>query len=102
MASRHVTENHLYLDERLFTIALNYQCLSTLNLKKAKYLIFNPHQKVNFNLLPSLTLAGQCLEPVSILRYLGMISILVITFPGMIIFIIFVTKLVKLMYYVII
>ena len=74
------------------TLALNYQDLLTLNLTKTKYLIFNPHQKVNFNLLPSLTLAGQCLEEVSIFRYLGMISILAITFLVMIIFIIFVTS----------
>ena len=47
------------------TLALNYQDLLTLNLMKTKYLIFNPHQKVNFNLLPSLTLAGQCLEHLS-------------------------------------
>ena len=62
---------------------------------KTKYLrLFNPHQKVNFNLLTSLTLPGECLEQVSIFRYLGMISILAITFTGMIIFIIFVTELV--------
>ena len=87
---------YLYVDNFKLTLALNYQDLLTLNLMKTKYLSFNPHQKVNFNLLPSLTSAGQCLEQVSIFRYLGMISILAITFPGMIIFIIFVTKLINL------
>ena len=32
----------------------------TLNLKKTKYLIFQPRQKTNDNLLPPLTLARQC------------------------------------------
>ena len=43
----------------------------TLNLKKTKYLIFQPRQKINYNLLPPLTLAGQCLEQFSSLKYLG-------------------------------
>ena len=43
----------------------------TLNLKKTKYLIFQPRQKINYNLLPPLTLAGQCLEQVTSLKYLG-------------------------------
>ena len=43
----------------------------TLNLKKTKYHIFHPRQKVNYNLLPPLTLAGQCLEQVTSLKYLG-------------------------------
>ena len=43
----------------------------TLNLKKTKYLIFQPRQKMNYNLLPPLTLAGQCLEQVASLKYLG-------------------------------
>ena len=90
---------YLYVDELQTHISSElprFITAVTLNLTKTKYLIFNPHQKVNFNLLPSLTLAGQCLEQVSIFRYLGMISILAITFPGMIIFIIFVTELINL------
>ena len=43
----------------------------TLNLKKTKYLIFQPRQKINYNLLPPWTLAGQCLEQVSSLKHLG-------------------------------
>ena len=43
----------------------------TLNLKKIKYLIFQPRQKVNYNVLLSLTLAGQYLQQVSSLKYLG-------------------------------
>ena len=43
----------------------------TLNLKKTKYLISQPCQKMNYNLLPPVTLAGQCLEQVASLKYLG-------------------------------
>ena len=34
----------------------------TLNLKKTKYLVFQPRQKLNFNLLPPLTLAGESVQ----------------------------------------
>ena len=34
----------------------------TLNLSKTKYLIFQPRQKVNYNLYPPLKIADQCLE----------------------------------------
>ena len=43
----------------------------TLNLRKTKYLIFQPRQKVDYNLLPLLSIAGQCLEQVSKIKYLG-------------------------------
>ena len=43
----------------------------TLNLRKTKYLIFQPRQKVDYNLLPPLSIAGQCLEQVSKIKYLG-------------------------------
>ena len=42
----------------------------TLNLRKTKYLIFQPRQKVDYNLLPPLSIAGQCLEQVSKIKYL--------------------------------
>ena len=42
----------------------------TLKVNKTKYLIFQPHQKVNYSLLNSLyTLAGQCLEQALRCRY---------------------------------
>ena len=41
----------------------------TLNLKKTKYLVFQPRQKLNFNLLPPLILAGEILEKVSNIKY---------------------------------
>ena len=53
----------------------------TLNLKKIKYLIFQSRQKVNYNLLLPLTLAGQYLQQVSSMKYLG----IYINYPGMII-----------------
>ena len=43
----------------------------TLNLRKTKYLIFQPRQKVDYNLLPPLSIGGQCLEQVSKIKYLG-------------------------------
>ena len=43
----------------------------TLNLRKTKYLIFQPRQKVDYNLLPPVSIAGQCLEQVSKIKYLG-------------------------------
>ena len=43
----------------------------TLNLRKTKYLIFQPRQKVNCNLLPPLSLAGQPLEQACSIKYLG-------------------------------
>ena len=42
----------------------------TLNLRKTKYLIFQPRQKVDYNLLPLLSIAGQFLEQVSKIKYL--------------------------------
>ena len=38
----------------------------TLNLKKTKYLVFQPRQKINLNLLPLLILAGEILGKRSI------------------------------------
>ena len=43
----------------------------TLNLRKTKYLIFQPCQKVDYKILPPLSIAGQCLEQVSKIKYLG-------------------------------
>ena len=43
----------------------------TLNLSKSKYLIFQPLQKLNYNLLPPLTLAGQYLDYSFNVKYLG-------------------------------
>ena len=44
----------------------------TLNLKKTKYLVFQPRQKLNLNhLLPPLILAGEILEKASNIKYLG-------------------------------
>ena len=43
----------------------------TSNLKKTKYLVFQPRQKINFNLLPPLILAGEILEKASNIKYLG-------------------------------
>ena len=43
----------------------------TLNLRKTKYLIFQPRQKVDYNLLFPLSIAGQCLEQESKIKYLG-------------------------------
>ena len=45
----------------------------TLNLSKSKYLIFQPRQKLNYNLLPPLTLAGQYLDYSFNVKYLGLI-----------------------------
>lgn len=45
----------------------------TLNLKKTKYLVFQPRQKLNFNLLPPLILAGEILEKASNIKYLGIV-----------------------------
>ena len=45
----------------------------TLNLKKTKYLVFRPRQKLNFNLLPPLILAGEILEKASNIKYLGIV-----------------------------
>ena len=43
----------------------------TLNLRKTNYLIFQPCQKVDYNLLTPLSIAGHCLEQVSKIKYLG-------------------------------
>ena len=45
----------------------------TLNLSKSKYLIFQPRQKLNYNLLPPLTLAEQYLDYSFNAKYLGLI-----------------------------
>ena len=45
----------------------------TLNLKKTKYLVFQPRQKLNLNLLPPLSLAGEILEKASNIKYLGIV-----------------------------
>ena len=45
----------------------------TLNLSKSKYLIFQLRQKLNYNLLPPLTLAGQYLDYSFNAKYLGLI-----------------------------
>ena len=53
----------------------NWLCANklTLNLKKTKYLVFQPRQKINFNLLPPLILAGEILEKASNIKYLGIV-----------------------------
>ena len=61
------------IDELLFEInkelpnIYDWLCANklTLNLRKTKYLIFQPRQKVDYNLLFPLSIAGQCLEQVS-------------------------------------
>ena len=45
----------------------------TLNLSKSKYLIFQPRQKLNYNVLPPLTLAGQYLDYSFNAKYLELI-----------------------------
>ena len=45
----------------------------TLNLRKTKYLVFQPRQKMNFNLYPPLKLADQYLEQSFSVKYLGLI-----------------------------
>ena len=45
----------------------------TLNLNKTKYLIFQPRQKVNYNLYPTLKKADQCLEQSYSIKYLGLV-----------------------------
>ena len=68
-----------YIDELLLKInkelpnIYDWLCANklTLNLRKTKYLIFQPRQKVDYNLLPPLSIAGQCLEQVSKIKYLG-------------------------------
>jgi len=69
-------------NSELLTIYYDWLCSSklTLNhLKTRKYLIFQPRQKVNYNLLLPLTPAGQYLQ--QILRYFILMTI----YPGMII-----------------
>ena len=66
------------IDELLFEInkelpnIYDWLCANklTLNLRKTKYLIFQPCQKVDYNLFP-LSIARQCLEEVSKMKYLG-------------------------------
>ena len=65
------------IDELLFQIntelpnIYDWLCANklTLNLRKTKYLIFQPRQKVDYNLLFPLSIAGQCLEQVSKIKY---------------------------------
>ena len=45
----------------------------TLNPKKTEYLVFQPRQKLNFNLLPPLILAAEILEKASNIKYLGIV-----------------------------
>ena len=45
----------------------------TLNLSMTKYLVFQPRQKMNFNLYPPLKLADQYLEQSFSVKYLGLI-----------------------------
>ena len=45
----------------------------TLNLSKTKYLVFQPRQKINFDLYPPLKLADQYLEQSFSVKYLGLI-----------------------------
>ena len=45
----------------------------TLNLSKTKYLVFQPRQKISFNLYPLLKLADQYLEQSYSVKYLGLI-----------------------------
>ena len=67
------------IDELLFEInkelpnIYDWLCANklTLNLRKTKYLIFQPRQKVDYNLLFPLSIAGQFLEQVSKIKYLG-------------------------------
>ena len=57
-------------DDLLYQINLELPYISdwlcanklALNLKKTKYLVFQPRQKINFILLPPLILAGEILE----------------------------------------
>ena len=61
------------IDELLFEInkelpnIYDWLCANklTLSIRKIKYLIFQPRQKVDYNLLFPLSIAGQCLEQVS-------------------------------------
>ena len=67
------------IDELLFEInkelpnIYDWLCANklTLNLRKTKYLNFQPRQKVDYNLLFPLSIAGQFLEQVSKIKYLG-------------------------------
>ena len=45
----------------------------SLNLSKTKYIIFQPRQKLNYNLYLPLQLAGQYLDQTSSTKYLGLI-----------------------------
>ena len=45
----------------------------TLNLSKTKYIIFQPRQKVNYNLYPPVMLADQVIEQTHNFKYLGVI-----------------------------
>ena len=61
----------------------------SLNLSKTKYLVFQPHQKNNYNLYPPMKLADHCLEQANTVKcliidcnYLGMtilITLLLLT-----------------------
>ena len=45
----------------------------SLNLSKTKYIIFQPRQKLNYNLYLPLQLAGQYLDQTSSTKYLGLV-----------------------------
>ena len=47
----------------------------TLNLSKTKYIIFQPRQKLYFNLQPPIVLAGQPLDYSFNVKYLGLIIV---------------------------
>ena len=50
-----------------------YGFMPSLNLKTTKYFILQPCQKINFNLLPLLILAGEILEKASNIKYIGIV-----------------------------
>ena len=71
----------------------------TLNLTKTKYIIFQPRQKLNFNLHLPTVLAGQPLDHSSSVRYLGLILLLIVIYLCMIILSIFAPIIVNMYYF---
>ena len=71
-SAKNIDELLLKINKELHNI-YDWLCVNklNLNLRKTKYLIFQPRQKVDYNLLPPLSIAGQCLEQVSKMKYLG-------------------------------
>ena len=71
-AAKNIDELLLKINKELPNI-YDWLCANklTLNLRKTKYLIFQPRQKVDYNLLPLLSIAGQSLEQVSKIKYFG-------------------------------